>query len=153
MAKVVAILAAMGLVLAVVAVKSISSGSAGGILPYRDSKVVARGAGLYAEYCGSCHGAELEGQKNWRRPDGDGYLPAPPHDANGHTWHHPDRQLIEITRLGTEKLAGGNYKSRMTGFGDSLDEAQIIAILAYIKSTWPKRIQDRHDQINEDAGL
>ena len=22
--------------------------------------------------------------------DKDGFLPAPPHDESGHTWHHPD---------------------------------------------------------------
>jgi hypothetical protein len=27
-----------------------------------------------------------------RKPDGK--LPAPPHDASGHTWHHADAQLF-----------------------------------------------------------
>ena len=59
-----------------------------------------RGAVVYADYCASCHGANLEGQPNWRSRMPNGKLPAPPHDANGHTWHHPDRQLFAITKYG-----------------------------------------------------
>ena len=47
---------------------------------------LAGGRILYKEHCASCHGAKLEGQPNWRRIGKDGLLPAPPHDATGHTW-------------------------------------------------------------------
>ena len=62
---------------------------------------LARGEAVYAEACASCHGANLEGQPNWRSPGPDGRLPAPPHDETGHTWHNPDRLLLQITALGT----------------------------------------------------
>ena len=75
-------------------------------------------------------------------------MPAPPHDERGHTWHHPDAQLYEITRLGTEAVVGGGYRSRMIGFGDTLDDADIRAVLAFIKSTWPRQIIERHDELN-----
>ncbi|MCM2562614.1 cytochrome c [Lutimaribacter sp. EGI FJ00013] len=123
----------------------------GGILPYRDAGVVAQGQELYADHCAVCHGAELEGEENWRSRDADGYLPAPPHDASGHTWHHPDSQLIDITRRGIEAIVGNGYKSRMIGFADVLTDAEIISILAYIKSTWPTSVIDRHNQLNATA--
>ena len=122
-----------------------------GLLPYRDAAAVALGQQVYAGHCAACHGAALQGQPDWRQADADGYLPAPPHDATGHTWHHPDRQLMAITRLGTEQLVGGGYKSRMAGYADVLSEAEIIAVLAYIKSAWPPEIIERHNQINADA--
>ena len=50
--------------------------------------VVTHGAQIYAAACASCHGADLEGQPNWRFRNADGRLPAPPHDETGHTWHH-----------------------------------------------------------------
>ena len=25
-------------------------------------------------------------------------FPAPPHDASGHTWHHPDAMLFKVTK-------------------------------------------------------
>ena len=105
----------------------------------------ARGAALYEEYCASCHGADLEGQPNWRSAGPDGRLPAPPHDETGHTWHHPDRVLFDYTKLGgKEALArnGVDFDSGMPGFGDVLSDEQIHEILAFIRSTWPERIQE-----------
>lgn len=97
------------------------------------------GAALYQENCASCHGAELQGQPDWHSPGPDGRLPAPPHDATGHTWHHGDEILFRITRDGTAAVVGGGYASDMPGFGDALTYAEIRAILDYIKSTWPER--------------
>ena len=53
---------------------------------------------------------------------------------------------------GTAAIVGGGYHSRMSGFGDQLSDAQIISILAYIKSTWPARVVEIHNRINADAG-
>lgn len=123
------------------------------IIPYQNAKMVARGEALYSDYCAACHGANLEGQvANWQERDADGYLPAPPHDETGHTWHHPDEQLFLITKHGTEAMIGGTYRSNMQGFGDVLADDDLRAVLAYIKSTWPRRVIERHNQINEMAG-
>ena len=103
---------------------------------------LAEGKQLYLNNCASCHGANLEGQPNWRSPGPDGVLPAPPHDKTGHTWHHTDSALFEYTKLGgVAALArmGVEFPSGMPGFGDQLSDAQIWNILAYIKSTWPTK--------------
>lgn len=71
-------------------------------------------------------------------PEGPG-LPAPPHNASGHAWHHSDEQLFAITRFGTATLVGNGYEIDMIGFGDSLGDDEILAVLDYIKSTWPER--------------
>ena len=55
---------------------------------------VALGKQIYDQHCGRCHGANLEGQPNWRTRKPDGRMPAPPHDASGHTWEHTDAQLF-----------------------------------------------------------
>ncbi len=106
-----------------------------------DPELVARGSAVYAESCASCHGVNLEGQPNWRVRRADGTLPAPPHDETGHTWHHTDVQLFETTKRGTEAIVGGDYKSEMRGFAAELDDEDIWAVLAYIKSEWPADIQ------------
>lgn len=134
-----------------VAVWQTGGGAQAGLLPWDDPAQLARGAEIYAENCASCHGAALEGEPDWRQRDAEGYLPAPPHDASGHTWHHPDEQLITITTLGTEAVVGGGYRSRMPGFSDALEEDEILAVLAYIKSTWPPEVIARHNQINEGS--
>ena len=55
-----------------------------------DAPTVNLGGSVYAKNCASCHGVALVGQAKWRQRDADGYLPAPPHDETGHTWHHQD---------------------------------------------------------------
>lgn len=126
--------------------------TAGSILPYDRPDIVAQGKDIYAEWCAACHGENLEGADNWREPDADGLLPAPPHDETGHTWHHPDTQLFLITKYGTEALVGGTYRSNMAGFGEQLSDDEILAVLAYIKSTWPPRVIEMHNRVNENAG-
>jgi mono/diheme cytochrome c family protein len=97
------------------------------------------GHSIYQQHCAACHGAKLEGQPNWQTPLPNGRLPAPPHDASGHTWHHSDRVLFEITKNGTAAVVGGDYDGDMRGFGSVLSDDQIRAVLAFIKSSWPER--------------
>ena len=99
-----------------------ASEPAPGLFAYDDAAVVAQGQGIYDEYCASCHGANLEGQPNWRMRNANGRLPAPPHDVSGHTWHHPDVQLFEIVKWGTAALVGGGYESDMAGYADVLSD-------------------------------
>ena len=77
-----------------------------GLLRPDDTGLVDRGARIYAQYCAACHGGNLQGEPNWQTANEDGSLPAPPHDASGHTWHHPDELLFRITKYGTGKALG-----------------------------------------------
>jgi mono/diheme cytochrome c family protein len=112
---------------------------------------VARGRQVYAQNCAVCHGDRLQGQPDWRIRKADGKLPAPPHDESGHTWHHPDQQLFEMTKFGLQPFAPPGYQSDMPGFGGRLNDAEIWAVLAYIKSTWPAEIQARQQHLNVQA--
>jgi len=113
-----------------------------------DPDVVALGGSIYAEHCASCHGAALEGQPHWQQRMENGRLPAPPHDETGHTWHHPDQVLFELTKRGPAAIVGANYESDMPGFESTLSDQEIIAVLSYIKSRWPLKLQERHDLRN-----
>ena len=106
-----------------------------------DPELVTLGAAVYAKHCASCHGKNLEGEPNWRRRRLDGTLPSPPHDATGHTWHHSDELLFRMTREGPAAIAGKGYRSTMPGFAGVLEDRDILASLAYIKSRWPADIQ------------
>ncbi|MHA1114102.1 MAG: c-type cytochrome [Alphaproteobacteria bacterium] len=114
-----------------------------------DPGLVARGARVYAENCAVCHGDKLQGETgNWRQRKADGTLPAPPHDASGHTWHHPDRLLFDITKRGGQATAPPGFKSAMPAFAETLDDGDIWAVLAFIKSRWPVAVQARQESIN-----
>ena len=94
----------------------------------------------------------LEGQANWRERGADGRLPAPPHDGSGHTWHHSDDVLIRITKEGVAKAVGmPDYATNMPAFGDSLSEADIVAVLSWIKSQWSPETRRHHNDINLQA--
>lgn len=107
-----------------------------------DARLVDLGRTVYVVHCASCHGDRMEGQPNWRERRPDGRLPAPPHDAGGHTWHHPDRQLFEITKRGVAGIVPG-YQSDMPAYGDTLSDREIWSVIAYIKSRWPEAIRKR----------
>ncbi len=113
-----------------------------------DAPFVAMGQDLYLENCASCHGANLEGEANWRRRNARGRLPAPPHDETGHTWHHPDGVLFQLTKFGPAALVGEGYESDMPGYEGTLTDEEILAILSFIKSEWPEEIQLQHDGVN-----
>jgi mono/diheme cytochrome c family protein len=116
-------------------------------IPYKDAEAVAKGKAIYFAECASCHGSSLEGQVNWKQRDLEGYLPAPPHDESGHTWHHDDQLLFKLTKFGVQAIAGKEYKSNMPAFKKKLTDEQIWHVLAYIKSEWPKDLAQRHTEM------
>jgi len=119
-----------------------------------DSKQVALGRSIYQQNCASCHGVKLEGQPDWRSRKPDGKLPAPPHDASGHTWHHPDTILLRIIKEGTAAIVGQGYQSDMPGFKELLSDEEILAALEFIKSGWPERqrkFQERSSRLAREA--
>ena len=86
------------------------------------SKALARGAKVYAVSCQPCHG-DRHGKGSIGR--------AHPHNAMGHTWHHPDAQLKEWILHGKP----GPGFSIMPGF-NYLRENDVEAVLALIKTWW-----------------
>jgi mono/diheme cytochrome c family protein len=118
------------------------------ILMPNDASLVSLGQKIYLENCASCHGVKLEGQKNWQKRDDEGYLLAPPHDETGHTWHHNDEYLFLMTKYGIEKIIGKKYPNNMPAYEDILSDKEIIAVLSFIKSSWSKKIQEIHNNIN-----
>jgi mono/diheme cytochrome c family protein len=137
-----AVLAVGGVVAAAVLLRPAAAGA-----DARDAKLVALGAEVYAVQCARCHGERLEGQRDWQQRLPNGRLPAPPHDASGHTWHHSDEQLFQITKEGLAALVPG-YETDMPAYKGVLSDREIWAVLAYIKSTWPEEIRARQERVS-----
>ena len=117
-----------------------------------DPVVLALGQRVYAAHCAACHGADGQGQPNWRERGPGGLLPAPPHDASGHTWHHPDRQLFAITKHGVAKVIGDpDYTSAMPAYAGVLSDDEIIAALSWIKSRWPPAVRAQQERLDREA--
>ena len=112
--------------------------------------VLTVGESVYASNCASCHGADLEGQANWQTPNDDGTFRSPPHDESGHTWHHPDSYLLDRIRNGTQGLdANMQALSNMPAYAEQLTDAEIEAVLTFIKSRWPEAIQVQQAAMNQ----
>lgn len=128
--------------------------AAGPVNPFRNDDDLERidlGRSVYETRCAMCHGKKLEGQPDWQKPLPSGRLPAPPHDATGHTWHHADDVLIGVTKNGLKPYAGDDYESDMPAFGGVLSDREIEAVISYIKRGWPEREREYQKQITAQS--
>ena len=80
-----------------------------------------RGGYLYETHCKACHGD---------RSGNGGTAGASPHNEKGHSWHHPDAQLIAW-------VLNGKFRAEaMPQFKSYLTKEDVRAILLFIKSWW-----------------
>lgn len=97
-----------------------SSGQTALELPSYPVEQVLRGREYYQVNCATCHGE-----------DGSGYaregVPAPALNGSMHSWHHPDSQIAGFIRHGV---------GQMPAVGAAWSDAQINAVLSYIKQWW-----------------
>lgn len=118
------------------------------LLAWQDTTIVARGKALYSAQCAGCHGVKGEGQVAAGLPVGSGPA-APPHDASGHTWQHPDFSLVQLTKAGTSSVACMTLDdSAMPKFDQALSDREILDVLSYIKSTWPDETIAEQEKVN-----
>lgn len=109
----------------------------------RAQEQLARGGELYRANCATCHGG----------PTGGDIADVPPrHNAEGHTWHHPDCELIEIIRNGMPRRPGlPEDAATMPAFGDRLTDEDSRAILAHIKTWWTDQQQQFQSEVTDQA--
>ncbi|MBI2017222.1 MAG: c-type cytochrome [Candidatus Rokubacteria bacterium] len=108
-----------------------------------------RGEALYVANCVSCHGG----------PTGGSMMDYPPrHNANGHTWHHPDCGLATVIRDGgdemtqamREMMALASDAPTMPAFKDRLSPADIEAVLSYIRLMWTPQQRSVQAQVTRE---
>ena len=89
-----------------------------------------RGEALYAANCSGCHGG----------PTGGSITDYPPrHNANGHTWHHPDCALVALIESGGDALKETTAPSAaptMPAYAGRLSRSDIADVMAYIRLMW-----------------
>ena len=119
-----------------------------------DAQSVASGKLIYRQRCASCHGKRLQGQPLWQLEDEYAHRRAPAHDQTGHTWLHSDEELFQMTRAGRFPGTPPDRPSYMPGFAGSLADTQILAVIAFIKATWPVGLRIAQAMRNPDnAGM
>ena len=104
--------------------------------PLPDTDGVNSGRAIYEQHCASCHGANAKGAPNWQERDAQGELPAPPHNAEGHTWRHSDADLFKMVSRGWRDPFNKSKRLTMPAFSDALTPEQIRAVIVYLKTLW-----------------
>lgn len=112
----------------------------------RNFAAVTQGARLFQEHCAECHGKLGEGAPNWRTPDENGKFRPPPLNGGGHMWHHPLPLLLSIIRDGTAAQGG-----TMPGWKEKLSDRDMVDVIAWLQSKWPKEIYQQWQQMDARA--
>ena|SRR5437773_1443441 len=108
------------------------------------------GQTLYAANCDSCHGGRTGGSM----------MDYPPrHNASGHTWHHPDCELLQVVRDGGDEMTRSMRDMmappgapQMQAFKDRLSDDEIRDVLAFIKTMWtPEQRRVQSDITSESC--
>jgi mono/diheme cytochrome c family protein len=118
--------------------------------PLPDLDQAKSGRVIYEQHCASCHGANAEGAPNWQERDAQGELPAPPHNAEGHTWRHSNADLYKMVSKGWRDPFNKSKRLTMPAFGETLAPEQIRAVIDYLKTLWtPEQRQFQSEETRD----
>ena len=113
-----------------------------------DGALVRLGKVIYGRYCAACHGRNLQGQPLWQLDDKYAGRRAPAQDETGHTWQHPDEDLFQKTKYGRFAAEPADPAPATPAFEATLDDRQIVAVLAFIKARWPLGLRVSQAMLN-----
>lgn len=107
------------------------------------------GEELYSRHCESCHGGETGGEID--------DVP-PPHNENGHTWHHADCENLRMVMEGNgemlqQMLLDEGFPEEdvvMPAYEGTLSEDEAMAILNFIKTWWTDEQREQQERRTED---
>lgn len=63
-------------------------------------------------------------------------MPAPPHDASGHTWKHSDATLYRTVQQGWRDPFNKTQRLTMPAFQGQLSREDTLAVIDYLKTLW-----------------
>jgi mono/diheme cytochrome c family protein len=113
---------------------------------------VGLGRSLYGQHCAYCHGVDLAGKPGWDGEYPDGSRPALPLDGSAPIWRLSDRDIFDVTKFGGQPFSPPSYRNEMPAFEGQLADADIWAILAFIKSRWPEETRAKQQEVAAENG-
>jgi mono/diheme cytochrome c family protein len=140
----------LGIAMTIAMASQVAFAQAADGLPTLDPSSVASGRKVYQQYCASCHGAHAEGAPNWQQRDAHGEMPAPPHNADGHTWRHSDAMLYDMISKGLRDPFNKTTRLTMPAFAAVLSPERIRAVITYLKTLWTPEERQFQAEENRD---
>lgn len=113
---------------------------------------VGLGHTLYDQHCAFCHGADLKGKPGWDGEFPDGNRPALPLDGAAPIWRLSDRDIFDVVKYGGQPFSPPSYHNAMPAFETELADADIWAILSYVKSHWTEETHTRQKETTAESG-
>ncbi len=113
------------------------------VADHSNASQVALGHSLYDQHCAYCHGAALEGRTGWAGDFPTGGRPPLPLDGSAAIWRLGDRDLFDVSKFGGQPFSPPTYRNEMPGFEGQLADADLWAIIAFVKSRWPEEVRER----------
>ncbi|SDF76606.1 c-type cytochrome [Thalassobaculum litoreum] len=113
---------------------------------------VGLGHSLYDQHCAFCHGADLVGKPGWDGDYPDGGRPPLPLEGTAPIWRLSDRDLFDVIKFGGQPFSPPSYRNEMPAFEADLADADIWAIIAFIKSRWPEDVHTRQKEAAAEQG-
>lgn len=108
----------------------------------QDFARIANGKRVFTRHCAECHGANAEGDPNWRYRDASGQFPPPALNGTAHAWHHPLDELHGTIRDGV---------NNMPAWGAVLSPEEIDDTIAWFQSLWPDEVYAAWHGIDQRA--
>ena len=107
------------------------------------------GQELYREHCEACHGGESGGSID--------DVP-PPHNEQGHTWHHGDCENLRMVMEGNREVRQNMLIQQgvseedavMPSFQGTLSEEEAMAVLNFIKTWWTDEQRAHQERATDD---
>ncbi len=119
--------------------------------PSSQPGLIESGHQVYQQQCAVCHGEAAQGSPNWRRPDDQGNLPPPPHNAEGHTWRHSDSMLQRMISQGWRDPFNKTQRLTMPAFEQTLTPKEIDNLIVYLKTLWTPEQRNFQMQQSRDS--
>lgn len=116
---------------------------------YSNEAQVGLGSTLYMSNCAFCHGEKLDGKPGWDGDYPNGKRPPLPLDGTAPTWRLSDRDIFDVVKFGGQPFSPPSYRNEMPSFELQLSDADMWAIIAYMKSTWSEEVHERQRQAVE----
>ena len=113
---------------------------------------VGLGHTLYDQHCAFCHGADLAGKPDWDGEYPNGGRPPLPLDGSAPTWRLSDRDMFDVIKYGGQPFSPPSYHNEMPAFETELADADIWAVIAFVKSRWPDEAHTRQQEATADQG-